>query len=102
MSAAALDRLLAVLVAALLVTGLISARRQPANRTAVRAAWRAGGSLLAAVGWKLWRSVPRAAAPAAGATWRLAMLLALLTIAALVGGFAWVISGRILALGRGP
>ena len=59
------------------------------------------GSLLAA-GWKLWRSVPRAAS---ARRWRPGvspLLLALLTIAALVGGFAWVISGRILALGRGP
>ena len=100
MSVAALDRLLAVLVAALLVTGLLSLRAgSPPTAPLFVLHGVLAGSLLAAVGWKLWRSVPRAARARHWGALGLALLLALLTIAALVGGFAWVLSGRILAIG---
>jgi hypothetical protein len=100
MSAAALDRLLAVLVAALLVTGLLSLRAGSPPTTPLFVLHGVlAGSLLAAVGWKLWRSVPRAAAARHWGALGLALLLALFTLAALIGGFAWVVSGRLLAIG---
>jgi DMSO/TMAO reductase YedYZ molybdopterin-dependent catalytic subunit len=100
MSAPALDRLLAALVAALLVTGLLSLRAgSPPTAPLFVLHGLLAGSLLAAVGWKLWRSVPRAAAARHWGALALAMLLALFTMAALIGGFAWVMSGRILAIG---
>ena len=100
MSAAALDRLLAILVAALLVTGLLSLRAgSPPTAPLFVLHGALAGSLLAAVVLKLRRSVPRAAAARRWGALALAMALALFTIAALVGGFAWVISGRILSVG---
>ncbi|HEY7847990.1 MAG TPA: molybdopterin-dependent oxidoreductase [Candidatus Limnocylindria bacterium] len=100
MSAAALDRLLAVLVAALLVTGLLSLRAGSPPTTPLFVLHGVlAGSLLAAVGWKLWRSVPRAAAARHWGALGLALLLAIFTLAALIGGFAWVVSGRLLAIG---
>ena len=100
MSAAALDRLLAILVAALLVTGLVSLRAgSPPTAPLFVLHGMLAGSLLAAVALKLRRSAPRAAAARRWGALALAMLLALFTIAALVGGFAWVLSGRILSIG---
>jgi DMSO/TMAO reductase YedYZ molybdopterin-dependent catalytic subunit len=100
MSAAALDRLLAFLVVALLVTGLLSLRAgSPPTAPLFVLHGVLAGSLLAAVAWKLWRSVPRAVAGRRWAALALALLLALFTIAALIGGFAWVVSGRILSVG---
>jgi DMSO/TMAO reductase YedYZ molybdopterin-dependent catalytic subunit len=100
MSAAALDRLLAVLVAALLVTGLLSLRAgSPPTAPVFVLHGVLAGSLLAAVVLKLRRSVPRAAAARRWGALALALLLALFTIAALIGGFAWVASGRILSVG---
>jgi DMSO/TMAO reductase YedYZ molybdopterin-dependent catalytic subunit len=100
MSAAALDRLLAILVAALLVTGLLSLRAgSPPTAPLFVLHGVLAGSLLAAVALKLRRSVPRAAAARRWGALALAMLLGLFTIAALVGGFAWVLSGRILSIG---
>jgi DMSO/TMAO reductase YedYZ molybdopterin-dependent catalytic subunit len=100
MSAAALDRLLAVLVAALLVTGLLSLRAgSPPTAPLFVLHGLLAGILLAAVVLKLARSVPRAAAARRWGALGLALLLALFTAAALVGGFAWVVSGRILAVG---
>ncbi len=100
MSAAALDRLLAILVAAQLATGLISLRAgSPPTAPLFVLHGVLGGALLVAVGWKLKRSVPSAVR---GRRWgRLALgaTLAALTLAALGGGFAWVASGRILNVG---
>jgi hypothetical protein len=100
MSAAALDRLLAILVAAQLATGLISLRAgSPPTAPLFVVHGVLGGALLMAVAWKLKRSVPSAVR---GRRWgRLALGAALagLTLAALGGGFAWVASGRILHLG---
>src|ERR671914_1968173 len=100
MSAAALDRLLAILVAAQLATGLLSLRAgSPPTAPLFLLHGILGGALLVAVGWKLKRSVPPALR---GRRWgRLALgaALAALTLTALGGGFAWVMSGRILSIG---
>lgn len=100
MSAAALDRLLAVLVTALLVTGLLSLRAgSPPTAPLFAAHGLLGGALLVAVAWKLRRSLGPAVR---GRRWgRLALgaLLATLTLAALGSGIAWVASGRILEMG---
>ena len=100
MSAAALDRLLAILVAAQLATGLLSLRAgSPPTAPLFVVHGVLGGALLVAVAWKLRRSVPPALR---GRRWgRLALGAALagLTLAALAGGFAWVASGRILHIG---
>jgi hypothetical protein len=100
MSSAALDRLLAALIAAQLLTGLVSLRAgSPPTAPLFVIHGLLGGALLAAVAWKLWRSVPGALAH--GRWWRLglASMLAALVIAALVGGFTWVASGRIIWIG---
>ena len=100
MSAAALDRLLAVLVAAQLATGLLSLRAgSPPTAPLFVLHGLLGGALLLAVGIKVGRSVPRAIAQRRWPALGLATLLAMAASAALVGGFAWVVSGRILTLG---
>lgn len=100
MSTATLDRLLAGLVAAQLVTGLLSLRAgSPPTAPLFVVHGLLGAVLLAAVAVKLRRSLPGAIA---GGRWRqlaVASVLAVLTLAALLGGFAWVASGRILNLG---
>ena len=100
MTTATLDRLLAALVAAQIVTGLLSLRAgSPPTAPLFVAHGLMGGALLVAVVLKLRRSVPGAVA---GRRWgRLAVgtLLAALTLAALVGGAVWVASGRILSIG---
>ena len=100
MSAAALDRLLAILVAAQLGTGLLSLRAgSPPTAPLFVLHGILGGALLVAVAWKLKRSVPPAVR---GRRWgRLALgaALAALALAALGGGFVWVASGRILTVG---
>lgn len=100
MSAAALDRLLAFLVTAQLVTGLLSLRAgSPPTAPLFVLHGLLGGSLLAAIALKLRRSVPGAVAARRWGALLLALLLALAASAALAGGFAWVLSGRILTLG---
>jgi MFS family permease len=100
MSAAALDRLLAFLVAAQLVTGLLSLRAgSPPTAPLFVLHGLLGGMLLVAVALKLRRSVPAAVASRRWRALALALLLALATSAALAGGFAWVVSGRILTIG---
>lgn len=100
MTSAALDRLLAALVAAQLATGLISLRAgSPPTAPLFVVHGLLGGALLAAVGWKLWRSVPGALAHARWLRLGLATLLAILVVGALIGGFTWVASGRIIWIG---
>ena len=100
MGHAALDRLLAVLVLAMAVTGLLSLRAG-APDTAWLFTLHAilGGALLAATVLKLRRSVPRAAR--AGRWRRLALggVVSLGVMAALTGGFLWVASGELLSVG---
>lgn len=100
MGAAALDRLLAVLVAAQLVTGLLSLRAgSPPTAPLFVAHGILGGALLVAVAWKLRRSVGPAVRARRWGRLALGALLATATLAALGGGVAWVASGRILQLG---
>ncbi len=100
MSTATLDRLLAILIAAQLTTGLISLRAgSPPTAALFVAHGLLGGALLVAVALKLWRSVPGAVAARRWGRLALGSLLAALTVAALAGGFAWVASGRILSIG---
>jgi len=99
-TSAVLDRLLAVLVVALAATGLVSLRMG-----AIGDAWLfavhgvLGGSLAIAVGWKIGRSMPRAVRARRWGRVALGSVVSLATIAALVGGFAWVVGGRLLSLG---
>ncbi len=100
MSSAALDRLLAVLLVAEIVGGLLTLRAGvPATAPLFWLHGLLGGALLVAAVEKLRRSVGPAVR--AGRWGRLAMgaVLTLLVAAALVGGFAWVASGRILSIG---
>lgn len=100
MSTAALDRLLAVLVVAQLGTGLISLRAgTPITAPLFVVHGMLGGALLAAVLVKVRRSVPAAWAARRWLALGVAILLGLLTTAALTGGFVWVASGRILSIG---
>jgi DMSO/TMAO reductase YedYZ molybdopterin-dependent catalytic subunit len=101
MSAAALDRLLAILLAAQLATGLLSLRAgSPPTAPLFVVHGLLAGALLAAVALKLYRSVPSAIAARRWPALALASVLALAASAALAGGFLWVASGRILVLGQ--
>ena len=101
MSAAALDRLLAILLAAQLATGLLSLRAgSPPTAPLFVVHGVLAGALLAAVALKLYRSVPSAIAARRWPALALAAVLALAGSAALAGGFLWVASGRILVLGQ--
>jgi hypothetical protein len=97
---ATLDRLLAVLVAAMVATGLLTLRTGAASGSWLFVAHAAfAGALAVAVALKLRASVGRAVA---GRRWgRLALGLSVsaLAIAALIGGYAWAASGRLLEVG---
>lgn len=100
MSTPTLDRLLALLIAAQLATGLLSLRAgSPPTAPLFVAHGLLGGALLVAVGLKLRRSVPGAVVAHRWGRLALGAVLAALALAALAGGFAWVASGRILSLG---
>lgn len=100
MSTAALDRLLAILIAAQLATGLMSLRAgSPPTAPLFVAHGLLGGALLVAVTLKLRRSMPGAIAARRWGRLALGSLLALLALAALAGGFFWVASGRITSIG---
>src|SRR4051812_3071752 len=100
MTAAALDRLLAVLVAALAVTGLVSLRMGAAADAWLFAVHGLlAGALAITVGWKVVRSLPKAVA---ARRWRrvlLGSILSLATCAALVGGVALGARGGPPAVG---
>lgn len=100
MSGATLDRLLALLLAGQLVTGLLSLRAGSLSTAPLFLAHSLlGGALLAAVLLKLRGSVPRAVAARRWGALALGLLLGATALAALAGGFAWVASGRILTIG---
>lgn len=100
MTAAAVDRLLAVLVVALAATGLVSLRMgAPTDAWLFGLHGLLGAALGVTVAWKVAHALPKAVA---ARRWRrvvLGSILTLGTIAALVGGFAWVAGGRLLTIG---
>lgn len=100
MSSAALDRLLAILVAAQVVSGLLSLRAGvPATAPIFWFHGLVGGALLVAAAEKLRRSIGPALRRRRWGRLALGAVLTLLVAAALVGGFAWVAGGRILSIG---
>jgi DMSO/TMAO reductase YedYZ molybdopterin-dependent catalytic subunit len=100
MSAATLDRLLAVLIGAQLVTGLLTLRAgSPPTALLFVVHGLLGGALAGAVVLKVRRSMPRAIAARRWGTIALSLALAAAAVGALAGGFAWVASGRILSIG---
>jgi len=100
MSAAALDRLLAILVAAQLATGLLSLRAgSPPTAPLFVVHGLLGGALLVAVAWKLRRSVGPAVHARRWGRLALGAVLATATLIALGGGLVWVASGRIIYIG---
>jgi Oxidoreductase molybdopterin binding domain len=100
MSAAALDRLLATLVAAQLVTGLLSLRAgSPPTAPLFVVHGILGGALLVAVAWKLRRSIGPAVRARRWGRLALGALLAAAALVALGGGVIWVASGRIMTVG---
>ncbi len=100
MSSAALDRLLAILLVAQLASGLLTLRSGvPATAPLFWLHGIVGGALLVAVVEKVRRSIMPAVRSRRWRRLALGGLLTLLTAAALVGGFAWVVAGRILSIG---
>ena len=100
MTDARLDRLLAVLVAAMAATGLLSLRVGSAGGAWLFVAHGViGGCLAAAVALKIGRSLPGAIRR--GPSWRLVggLAVSIVAVAAIGGGFAWVALGRPLQLG---
>jgi molybdopterin-dependent oxidoreductase-like protein protein len=100
MSNAALDRLLAVLLVVELATGLLTLRAGlPATAPLFWVHGIVAGSLLVAAVEKVRRSLRPAVARRRWGRIAVAAVISLLLAAALVGGFAWVASGRILSIG---
>jgi DMSO/TMAO reductase YedYZ molybdopterin-dependent catalytic subunit len=100
MPSATLDRVLAVLVAAMVATGLLSLRIGAASGAWVFVAHAVlAGALAATVALKLRSSVGRAVAGRRWGRLALGLTLSLVAIAALLGGYAWVASGRLLSIG---
>jgi molybdopterin-dependent oxidoreductase-like protein protein len=99
MTAAALDRLLALLIAALVATGFMTLRMGAENEAWVY--WIHGllaGALVVTVAMKLTRSLPKAIRARRWGRVALGLLLSAATIGGLVAGFAWVASGRLLTV----
>jgi hypothetical protein len=100
MSAAAVDRLLAALVAALVATGLLTLRAgTPPSGWLFVLHGLLGGALLVALAVKLGRSVPRALNGRRWGRLSLSLLLAGGALAAVLGGFAWAAAGNPIGLG---
>jgi DMSO/TMAO reductase YedYZ molybdopterin-dependent catalytic subunit len=100
MSSAVLDRLLAVLIAAQVVTGLASLRAGvPATAPLFWLHGLIGGALLFSAAEKLRRSIGPALRRRRWGRLALGAALTLLVAAALAGGFTWVASGRSLSIG---
>jgi DMSO/TMAO reductase YedYZ molybdopterin-dependent catalytic subunit len=100
MSGATLDRILAVLLGAELLTGLLSLRAgSPPTAPLFVAHGLLGGALALAVILKVRRSLPGAVAARRWGAIALSLALLLAVAVALGGGFVWVASGRILSLG---
>ena len=97
MSSASVDRLLALLIAGLVATGLVSLwQGAPAGGWVFLGhAWLAG-MLTLAVAVKLRASVPRAIRARRWGALALSTALTLGVVAALVGGYLWAITGRVV------
>jgi hypothetical protein len=100
MTARLLDRLLAILIAAVLASGLLTLKAgAPEDAWVFVAHGLVAGALFVAVIAKLGRSMPRAVA---GRRWRslsLATGLSIVVLATLIGAFVWVASGRLVTIG---
>ena len=100
MSEAAIDRLLAILVGLILLTGVLTWRAGSADTYWLYALHGVlSGVLLAATAVKLRRSLPRAWR---ARRWRelvISLPMAVATLAALLIGFAWVAGGRYVEIG---
>jgi DMSO/TMAO reductase YedYZ molybdopterin-dependent catalytic subunit len=102
MSAAALDRALAVLVVALAATGLVSLRAgNPDDGWLFLLHGLLAGALALAITRKLGHSVPRAVAGRRVGRLALGLLVSLVAVAALTGGYLWVASAEILWIDGG-
>jgi DMSO/TMAO reductase YedYZ molybdopterin-dependent catalytic subunit len=100
MSTAAVDRLLAILLAAQLITGLISLRAgEPGFAPLFWLHGLLAGALLVAAIEKLRRSLGPALRARRWGRLLVGGTLTALVAAALVGGFGWVASGRLLSIG---
>lgn len=100
MSHATLDRVLALLVVGIAATGLLSLKAGgPAAGWVFTLHGLLGGALVAAMIWKLRRSVPRAVESGRWRRLALAAAVALLVAGALTGGFLWVAGGELLTVG---
>ena len=100
MRTATLDRILALLVVAMAGTGLLALKAGgPEGAWVFTVHGLLGGGLLAATVVKARRSVPPAMRAHRYAVVALALLVTLAIAGALLGGFAWVASGRLLTVG---
>jgi hypothetical protein len=96
---AALDRLLALLISALVTTGLVTLKLGAANEAWVFVVHGVlAGALAVTVAMKLGRSLPKAIRARRWGRVAFGLLLSAATIGALVAGFAWVASGRLLTI----
>lgn len=100
MSGAAVDRLLAALVAALGATGLLTLRAgTPQGGWLFVLHGLLGGALLATLVVKLSGSLPKVMAARRWRGLSLAVPLSLLTVASVLGGFAWAAAGGFVMVG---
>jgi hypothetical protein len=100
MSTAMLDRLLAVLVIALAVTGVVTLRvGSPDGGWLFALHGILAGALAVTATMKVARSLPKAIGAQRWGRVAMGMVVSIATAAALVGGFAWVSSGRLLSIG---
>jgi DMSO/TMAO reductase YedYZ molybdopterin-dependent catalytic subunit len=100
MGTATLDRVLAILIGAQVVTGLLTLRAgSPPTAALFVVHGLLGGALAAAVLVKLRRSLPGAIAAGRWGAIAIAAMLAIAVAVALAGGFWWVASGEIARLG---
>lgn len=99
MTSAALDRLLALLIAALVTTGLVTLRMGAEGEAWVFVTHGLlAAALVVTVALKLGRSLPRAIRARRWRRVAFGLVLSAATIGALVAGFAWVASGRLLTI----
>jgi hypothetical protein len=100
MRTATLDRILALLVVAMAATGLLALKAGgPEGAWVFTAHGLVGGALLAATVVKARRSVPPAMRAGRFGVVALALVVTAAIAGALLGGFVWVASGRLLTVG---